>query len=81
MMCDDGQLTETLESADIVLLGVTDLETRRASPRQSRLSHPPHSAGARRAAAAALDHLRRPLIVAWSLPGPMFRFAKIVCWR
>ena len=65
MMCDDGQLTETLESADIVLLGVSRTSKTPTSiylaNRGYRTANIPLVPGV--PPPAALDHLRRPLIV------------------
>ena len=65
MMCDDGQLPETLESADIVLLGVSRTSKTPTSiylaNRGYRTANIPLVPGI--APPAALDHLRRPLIV------------------
>ena len=65
MMCDDGQLPETLESADIVLLGVSRTSKTPTSiylaNRGYRTANIPLVPGV--PLPAALDHLRRPLIV------------------
>jgi len=65
MMCDDGQLPETLESADIVLLGVSRTSKTPTSiylaNRGYRTANIPLVPGV--PPPAALDHLRRPLIV------------------
>ena len=65
MMCDDGQLPETLESADIVLLGVSRTSKTPTSiylaNRGFRTANIPLVPGV--PPPAALDHLRRPLIV------------------
>jgi len=65
MMCDDGQLTETLESADIVLLGVSRTSKTPTSiylaNRGYRTANIPLVPGV--PPPAALEHLRRPLIV------------------
>jgi len=65
MMCDDGQLTETLESADIVLLGVSRTSKTPTSiylaNRGYRTANIPLVPGV--PPPAVLDHLRRPLIV------------------
>jgi regulator of PEP synthase PpsR (kinase-PPPase family) len=65
MMCDDGQLPETLESADIVLLGVSRTSKTPTSiylaNRGYRTANIPLVPGV--SPPAALDHLRRPLIV------------------
>ena len=65
MMCDDGQLPETLESADIVLLGVSRTSKTPTSiylaHRGYRTANIPLVPGV--PLPAALDHLRRPLIV------------------
>ena len=65
IMCDDGQLPETLESADIVLLGVSRTSKTPTSiylaNRGYRTANIPLVPGV--PLPAALDHLRRPLIV------------------
>ena len=65
MMCDDGQLPETLESADIVLLGVSRTSKTPTSiylaNRGYRTANIPLVPGV--PLPAALAHLRRPLIV------------------
>ena len=65
MMCDDGQVPETLESADIVLLGVSRTSKTPTSiylaNRGYRTANVPLVPGV--PLPAAIEHLRRPLIV------------------